>query len=204
MELIMINSSKLKIMLTGDDMKKYDLDTDAVNYNTTATRRAFWSILDDAKNQTGFDAATDNLFIQLYPSKAGGCEMYVTKMDTVPTCEKSSRPKGSLQIVPTDRQYGGRLHTNAYVFQHLESLLCVCRRLLALGFDGESAAYRDQEGGFFLLLRKRGYGTYVPLDEFSFISEYGRSENVERIKLYISEHATCICEKNAVKQLGIL
>ena len=204
MELILINASKLKIMLSDDDMKKYDLDADTIDYDTTATRRAFWSILDYAKNQTGFDAANDKLFIQLYPSKAGGCEMFITKMGAPPTRDKAQHPKGNVQIVPVERQYGGRKHTNAYAFDNMESLLSVCRRLLSLGFDGESSAYRDHKGRFFLLLCQYGYENYAPLDEFSFITEFGSAENAGRIKLYISEHATCVCDKQAVEQLGVL
>lgn len=201
MELIVINSSKLKIMLSGDDMKKYDLDTDLIDYDTTATRRAFWSILDDAKTETGFDAASDRLLIQLYPSKKGGCEMYVTKMGE-PVLAATA--KGNLQIIPTDTHYGGHKHMEAYVFDGLEALLCVCRRLLALGYEGESHAYRDKRGQFFLLLCRYSYGACTYLDEFSFILEYGRAENVGRIKLYITEYAECLRANDAVKQLGVL
>ena len=200
MELIMINSSKLKIMLSGDDMKKYDLDTDKIDYDTTATRRAFWSILDDAKTETGFNAASDKLFIQLYPCKKGGCEMYVTKIGE----PRLPSARENLQISPTDAHYGGHKRMEAYAFPDMESMLCVCRRLLALDYEGESHAYRDSRGQFFLLLYRYTYGTYAYLDEYSFISEYGRSENAGQIKLYISEHATCIRAHDAVEQLGIL
>lgn len=198
MELILINSSKLKIMLSHDDMKRYDLDTDCIDYDTTATRRAFWSILDDAKCQTGFDAASDRLFIQLYPSKEGGCEMYVTKM-SVPRLPSA---QDSRKTALADRQYGGREQTDAYGFDSMNSLLCVTRRLLSLGFDGESQVYRDDGGRLFLLLSRYGIG--APLDEFSFILEYGNAENVEQLKLYISEHAVCICPHGAVERLGVL
>ena len=80
MELILINSNKLKIMLTEADMIQYELDFNTINYDNIETRRAFWNILDEAKHRTGFDAASDRIFIQLYPSKEGGCEMYVTKV----------------------------------------------------------------------------------------------------------------------------
>lgn len=57
MELILISDSKLKIMLTRDDMQQYALDCDTIDYDNTETRRAFWNILDEAKHRTGFDAA---------------------------------------------------------------------------------------------------------------------------------------------------
>lgn len=209
MELILINSSKLKIMLTGDEMKKYDLDTDMIDYDTTATRKAFWSILDDARSETGFDAASDRVFIQLYPSKKGGCEMYVTKLGESCALPRTGRTpsgtsRGSLQIIPADRRSGGRGRLGAYAFETLEALLCVCRLLLARNWDGESRAYKDRHGKFFLLLAEPDMGGYAPLDELSFISEYGTSENAERLRLYISEHATCLCAADAVGKLGVL
>ena len=67
MELIRIGDSKLKITLTSDDMTQYDLDCDTMDYDNTETRKAFWDILDHAKQITGFDAAGDRVFVQLYP-----------------------------------------------------------------------------------------------------------------------------------------
>ena len=205
MELILINSSKLKIMLSGDDMKKYDLDTDMIDYDTTATRRAFWSILDDAKCETGFNAADDRVFIQLYPSKKGGCEMYVTKLGTVSKEGRTSGGdrKGDIHVIPADRRDSSRDRRGAYAFETMEALLCVCRRLLHLDFEGKSHAYRDDSGRFYLILHRHGYG-YASLDEFSFINEYGTTENADRLMLYISEHAQCICESTAIATLGIL
>ena len=209
MELILINASKLKIMLTGDEMKKYDLDTDTIDYDTTATRKAFWSILDDARSETGFDAASDRVFIQLYPSKKGGCEMYVTKLGDICLPTRTSKaphgtPHGNVKIIPAERHGGGRERLGAYAFETLEALLCVCRRLLSLHWDGESRAYRDYRGKFFLFLSEVYQSVYTPLDELSFISEYGTRENAERLRLYISEHATCICNSDAIRQLGVL
>lgn len=202
MELIVINSSKLKIMLSGDDMKRYDIDADKIDYDTTATRRAFWSILDDAKTETGFNAASDRLFIQLYPSKKGGCEMYVTKVDD--SYQKAEAKKETNTRID-EAHYGAHKRMEAYAFPDMEALLAVCRRLLTLGYDGESHAFRDdRRGQFFLLISRYTYGAYTYLDEFSFITEYGRAENLKQTKLYISEHATCICADRAVAQLGLL
>ena len=43
MELILINEKKLKIMLTPEDMREYEIDCDSVDYARTETRRAFWT-----------------------------------------------------------------------------------------------------------------------------------------------------------------
>ena len=85
MELIKISDSKLKIALTPTDMEKYSLDIQTMDYDKTETRSAFWQLLDEAKHKTGFDAASEKIFVQIYSSIGGGCEMYVTKLKkTVP------------------------------------------------------------------------------------------------------------------------
>ena len=69
MELIKISDSKLKIALTPTDMEKYSLDIQTMDYDKTETRSAFWQLLDEAKHKTGFDAASEKIFVQIYSSK---------------------------------------------------------------------------------------------------------------------------------------
>ncbi|MBE6631128.1 MAG: adaptor protein MecA [Ruminococcaceae bacterium] len=80
MELRLLNSNKLKVMLSEKDLSDYSLSCETIDYANTETRKAFWSIFDEAKHQTGFDAAKEKVYIQVYPKTDGGCEMYVTKL----------------------------------------------------------------------------------------------------------------------------
>ena len=108
MELIKISDSKLKIALTPTDMEKYSLDIQTMDYDKTQTRSAFWQLLDEAKHKTGFDAASEKIFVQIYSSAGGGCEMYVTKL------KKTARnsDNGDYTCVPVNRnrptEKGGR------------------------------------------------------------------------------------------------
>ena len=68
MELIRISDSKMKIMLSAEDMARYEITAERLNYENTETRRVVWQILDEAKQKTGFDAASDRVLIQVYPS----------------------------------------------------------------------------------------------------------------------------------------
>ena len=80
MELIIISQSKLKIMLSPPDMQHYELQADNLSCATEQTRRAFRHIFDDARSQVGFETEGERLFVQLYASRDGGCEIFVTKM----------------------------------------------------------------------------------------------------------------------------
>lgn len=211
MELILISSSKLKIMLTDEDMIKYALDAKTADYDNTATRRAFWSILDDVKNQTGFNAAGDRVFIQLYPSKEGGCEMFVTKMGLLCSMDEDQGKNISLLSGRTGKtlveklgENNGRERIGAYVFDELSSLLSVCRHLCYRKWRGKSEAYRGDDEKCYLILSEKTKDMSSTLDRLSFISEYGRAENADNVRLYIREHAKCICPSHAVQTLGAL
>ena len=55
LELIMINSEKIKIMLTREDIKKYDIRMYSLGHTGSAIKEAFSEVLSDIKNKTGFD-----------------------------------------------------------------------------------------------------------------------------------------------------
>ncbi|MBE6583401.1 MAG: adaptor protein MecA [Ruminococcaceae bacterium] len=78
MELIPINDSKLKIMLDEIDMKEYRLGAES-DCADMETRRAIRNILDLARDQIGFNTEGAEIFVQLYTSKKGGCELFITK-----------------------------------------------------------------------------------------------------------------------------
>jgi len=197
MELILINDNKLKISLSDLDLKQYALDCNNINYDCTETRRAFWSILDEAKQKTGFDAASQKVFVQLYPSKAGGCEMFVTKLG-VSECEErlpvASAESYALQPLKVKR--------SAYSFDSLDKMISVCKRLSYIGFSGKSSAFKEVGEKYILIFEEPEENAYIPLSEYSFISEYGRSENLKYTEMLVKEHAVCICEEKAVLTLS--
>lgn len=51
MELHRIGEGQLRISLSADDMDYYQLNSETMDYDDTATRSAFWRILDRAKNK---------------------------------------------------------------------------------------------------------------------------------------------------------
>lgn len=79
MELILISNTKLKIMLDESDMRQYKIsdDTDCAQ---PAARKAIRSILDTARERVGFNTEGAEIFVQLYTSKKGGCELFVSKI----------------------------------------------------------------------------------------------------------------------------
>lgn len=204
----MISDSKLKVMLCEEDLRQFELKADQLDYSNTDTKRMFWDVLSKAKHQTGFDTDGQRVLVQLYPSKEGGCEMFVTKIGLL--C--SNQP----QMLSNDDKKCNKMpfcnaapksntpNFNLFSFEKTEDLLNVCRRLEAIGYIGESSAYSGENGQKYLLLSDVDFDDYAPLDEFSFILEYARLEDKENLNYYLAEHGKAICEYDAVALLSRL
>ncbi len=230
MELILISNSKLKIMLDENDMQQYHI-CDEADCAQAETRRAIRSILDRAKDQVGFNTEGSEIFVQLYTSKKGGCELFVTKSKLSETLSEadsrdSERPPDKKQkkkdtqkscgrsdeisckavtprgeITPSVKREYGRI---AFSFLTLEDILSVCRILNDIGIDSDSRAYADDLGNFYLIILNTGMSAYSRLDKLTFILEYGERENVDILNTYVSEHGRMICGEHAIEILGNL
>lgn len=221
MELLMIDANKLKITLSEKELSSYSLTCDSIDYDNTETRRAFWSILDEAKHRTGFDAASDKIYIQVYPARDGGCEMFVTKL------KSAGRPAVAVrrEMLP------GNL---LFRFSALRDMLSASAALFAAGYILPSSAY-ETNGTYYLLLTvpstvpaaqsadaalcplplpavalrssdksDRGY----PEQEASalpglpgladLLGEFGERVDITALP-FLKEHADCICESRAME-----
>jgi len=204
LELIMVSSLKLKIILTPTDMEKLNITNETLDYDTTATKKAFWDILDRAKKETGFDAANDRLYVQVFPANDGGCEMFVTKQ-----LFRDSGDSKQAQIL--HRKYCKvEKSNNAELICEpgdLEALISLCIRLQKSGYHGSSKLYLNEKNKYILVLNtNRKYPSFVQdgflesIDHYPFIGEYGKTYEADEKRLsYLNEYAELICEHDAVK-----
>lgn len=204
MEIIMISESKLKIMLSAEDLQAFELAPEDLDYGNTETKRMFWDILGRAKHSVGFDTDGQRVLVQLYPSRAGGCEMFITKLGSLHRGESEERADLHTVIKSADERPSARpkLRIGAFGFDSVERMLAVCRRLAGIGYNGKSEAYFGDDRRAYLFLSIPESSGYLPLDEFSFISEYGSHENADVLRQFLEEHARAICREDAVELLA--
>lgn len=228
MELIIISKTKLKIMLNECDMRKYSIgsNTDCAD---PSTRKAIRKLLECAKEQIGFNTEGDEIFVQLYTSKNGGCELFVTKSEEetnnsedadderrreaaeriladISRSKKSSLPekRGSSSLILHDNEDARKERSKAlaYSFSSLNDLCRVCRILKGSAIAITGSAYSDAHGRFYLIISGASLKQFSKLDKFSFIHEFGKRENFEYLSIYINENAKTICSENAIQVLG--
>ncbi len=190
MELIQISENKLKIMLSETDMIKYSLDGDEADYSRDETRRAFRRMLSCVRQMSGFDTRGERIFVQMYPSRGGGCEVFVTKL--------GDRKGDFFEVDTLSRTDVKRQTGDAYGFDSLENMLVVCRYLYSCRADcrGEGKAYRDDRGNYYLSLPAGC--------SFAHSEEFSKKISPARLDAYITEHGRCLIEHGAVEILGKL
>ena len=227
MELIPINESKIKIMLNESDMKAYNIGDEADCANRE-TRIAIRNILDRAKEQIGFNTEGSEIFVQLYTSKNGGCELFVTKgsdssaeRDKVHTEHQKpirKRAKRDLSVDEYDKEClalsvrDKLLPSNkdkqqikmVFSFESLDNLCAASKRISKLPKQYESAVYRGYGDDYYLLLTSLDLSAYSRLDPIALISEYGKRERGDIFSMYLGEHCKKICESGAIETFSRL
>lgn len=187
MEHILISPGKLKLMLTREDVLHYDLRPVIESGEEPDSRQVFKALLADA-GEIGFDSGNDRLFIQLYPSKDGGAEVYITRLGEH---TRNDDPSGELPV------------TYIGCFDSLDDLIACCRQLAFT--EGESSAwYEDEPRRWFLVISEvLSWREYLDrgLGVEAIMSEYGRNIKAPGAIYYIKEHCFVFCEKRAVKIL---
>lgn len=179
MEFLVVSDSKLKIMMSREDMIKYEIDGDDIDYDDPKTRRAFWRILDAAKEACGFEASGDKVLIQFYPAKDGS-EIFVTKLGLIsPGAERTIAKSSKVAMLSTKMAI--------YQFLSFENLVYAVRMIEETECEKPPKAYFDDNGAYYLIVEERRGGSGKMLD-ISPITEFGK-EIPSNLSSYISEHS---------------
>lgn len=194
MEWIRISSNKLKIMLSAEDARHYALDCATADYADAVTRAAFREILTDVKEETGFDANEDKIYIQMYPSREGGCELFVTRIGLLLTEEDSYAES---DIEKLSKKHTARKRALAVRFESFSHLVSLCRRLTR--YDTDSELWRESEVWWLLLTDIKAASSEK---ELHFIREYGSIHDAESARILLGERGARICAEGAVEQMA--
>ena len=129
MDILVISTEKIKLTLSCADMEKYNLNSESMDYNMSQTREAIKEILDEVKVRTGIEFDGKRVFIQAYPCRSGGCELYITQLVTknlpaVPDCGQSD------------------IYISA-VFDNLPAISAFCNRLCSIKGIHSDCVYYD-------------------------------------------------------------
>lgn len=195
MDILTISNSKIKISLTRSEALDYSLEGDSLDYDTTETRRAIWSLLDDAKKSSGFDAAKSRIFVQMFTCADGGCELFVTRLEGRDT-ENIICCGNPVALVSA----------RVYAFEDINDLVSACALLERVGYSFESSLF-SSNGAYYLILECPSEGSRFKGEGISYpdlLCEFGSTVDAEYAGEYINEHFDCLCKSSAVQKLSRL
>ena len=160
MEVIEIKRGKMIFLLDREDALKYH-----ITGTQPSMKEGYCRLITD----TGMDPSfLSDVLIQIFDSKNGGCEMFVTKMQDSSDSDKK-RCKSNASYI--------------YSFESFENMLHALSSLHETGQKGVSA-YRDERNGrFFLSLNT----------ECNYLSEFMAKRSKHIPPEYLSEHCSLIC-----------
>ncbi len=164
-------------MMSREEMKKYGIDGDNIDYDDPKTRRSFWRILDAAREKCGFEASGDKILIQFYPAKDGS-EIFVTKLGLISSGAEKTISRSSKVAMLEAR-------VAVYRFEDLASAAEAARQLLKSDARAASRAFIDERGVYYIITEERSTKRG---GELRVVSEFG-SEIPPNLGSYIAEHA---------------
>ena len=186
MEVIVIDESRIKLTLTAEEMKSYRMADGG-------TKEALKGIMADACRKCGYSGTVMNgrIYVEMYPSKKGGCELFVTKLAEREREHGTVMKTGNESIPAEYRKYifRGRV---IYSFESMSDLLSACLGLMKNGYGGESSAYLDEsKHTYYLILAQESHIASENLGSLCRSSVY----------YYINEHCRLL-SSDAVPLLG--
>ena len=189
MKYVKINQSKLKIILSEEDLADYSLEGALSLPDTPKHRRSYRALLDGAARECGFSAKGDRILIQIYPTDEGG-EMLVSKLTRL--TQASER---SLAASPSVALMG--MGQRIFMFDSIGALLSVLRRLELGGSPRGEVFFSD--GGEYYLVIEEDILDSSPLP----LAEYGTPLSPAAYP-YVREHMKRIGGEGVIRSLSEL
>ncbi len=191
MEFLIVSDKKLKVILTKEDAEKMNFAVADADYDTADNRRTFRKILDEAKTKVGFTTRGDKILIQFYPSKDGGCEIFITKLAPPIANGRLDEKYENITVLEKKR--------TMYSFDGMDTLRRFARAAAGRSSIPASDAYTDESGICFLDIEE---DCKKDADEYCYINEFAvRCSN--DFRFYVKEHCTLIYEGNALGRLAV-
>ena len=191
MEFLVISENKMKIMLSAEEVVSYGIESDKSDYSDPAVRKAFWKILDRAREECGFKVTGEKLLIQYYPSRCGA-EIFVTRLGKISLgVERSISGAESVAMLSSKNMI--------YRFESLEELSRLCREIKNSVGAPTGDVYLSEDGCYYLFFEERcDYGTLSP---FSIVTEFAE-EIPQTMEIYIKEHSEPVSIGDAFLKLA--
>lgn len=92
MKLYRQGNREVRIRLTNEDLEAFSMTVEDLDYDSPQGKRVIRALFDKAKEELGFETAGEKIYIQLYPTGGGECDLFITKLEWAakPSCFRFS------------------------------------------------------------------------------------------------------------------
>ncbi len=188
MEFIKINDSSIKIMLTSNEVKEYELENDG-ELNENEVKKMFSRLLSQAKKELGFKYAKERLVAEIFSSKGGGCEIFISCLLGESKMYKDRGEEALLSKL--------KLQNQIFSFDDFQNLMIVLEQLCKMKCKKSTSVYYDAEKSRYCLILEDVSKKDL---NFGFVSEFSKHLKSSSLQ-YITERYTPVFLGNAHVEL---
>lgn len=183
-----ISKSTVKVILSSNDMCDYQMDFDMLESNNLETRNLIVSLLTKIQKNVDIDFSSDNLFIEAFSSKDGGCLMYISVIENTDNAYRKAI-KSDFITITTE-------------FDDFNTMIILCRQLL----NNDNKIVRSQ-----LYFKENLFRLVIEISSksekkiYNFLLEYGKIIGKGDLPHSITkEYYQCIESDKAIEKLAVL
>ena len=193
MEILRIGKHAIKISLNIDEAQEYKI-AECENTGNEEIKEAFSRLLLKAKEAVDFSYAGRKIITEIFQSRDGGCEIYISCISTEAQ-NTVYKDKNSHTDAKKPKQI-----LSVFDFDSIDNLLAVCYRLNEISYKNKSSVYYDAEGKrYFMILED----VYIKDLKYAFLLEYAKYLKGSVVS-YIKEHYKCIIKRDGIRILSAL
>jgi hypothetical protein len=168
MEIVEIAKDRLKVVLDAEELREFAIDLAEMDGEGCGNNCMLDGILAVVRAKTEFGMGDGRIYVQIYPSRDGGCELFLVHIPL-------GKEKERMALVPFAKE-------NGYLccFESKEDAQSFCRLLEERGIS-EKEVFLDTEGGRYLFYVAESRASALFLEEFGKVAD-GMMKN------YLREH----------------
>jgi len=181
MKIEKLSDSRIKLTVTGEDMKAHGISLESFVNDTPQMRSFFHALIKRAEAETGFCANNSRLMIEAHPYDAGGVILFVTNLDREQGI--SSPRKSRLRAKAIEH----KKDTSIFEFENFDGICNFVKTCDCMYRGGSIYLYKDK----YFLVADNNINPLI----FEYAEKLCTNPLMESI---LKEHGKCIIEKNAI------
>ncbi len=200
MKIERIAPNKIKVTLSVDDLKDWDVSFESLTYNSPEAQDLFWSLIHRAELEAGFYADGSQLVVEAMPVKNDGFVMIITRVEDSEDASPQRYIKPRIKKEAKPRKRARTLSSPlVFEFSSFDDVVEACRSI-ENRFAGNSSLYKYHSKYYLALYITNDF---VADDMDVMLTEYARKERNALVKTgELSEHGVLLVGSNAIESLN--